>query len=108
MKEDFQTKMIQFQVLETNLKSLQQKADEVGERVEELQSTKAAIEELGSAKPSGALIPLGSGNFVSGRIENTDEIIVGIGGGVAIKRKREEAIGVLNSTLNEMEKSLDD
>jgi prefoldin alpha subunit len=108
MKEDFQNKVVQFQVLESNLKALQEKADEISQRVDELQITRTAIEELKDLKPTNALIPLGSGNFVSGRIENTEEVLVGIGGGIAIKKKREDAITVLDDTLKELEKTLED
>lgn len=108
MKDDMQNKIVQFQVLESNLKALQEKAEEISQRVEEMQGTKVAIEELKQMKPSSALIPLGSGNFVAGRIESTDEVIVGVGGGIAIKKKREEAIAVLDDTLKELEKALDD
>lgn len=108
MKEDFQKKVVQFQILESNLKALQEKADELSQRIEEAQSTKTAIEELKQIKPSNALIPLGSGNFVSGKIENTEEVLIGIGSGIAIKKKREDAIIVLDNTLKELEKNLDD
>jgi prefoldin alpha subunit len=108
MKEDFQKKVVQFQILESNLKALQEKADELNQRIEEIQSTKTAIEELKQIKPSSALIPLGSGNFVSGKIENAEEVIIGIGSGIAIKKKREDAIIVLDNTMKELERSLDD
>lgn len=108
MKEDFQKKVVQFQILESNLKALQEKADELSQRMEEAQSTKTAIEELKQIKPSNALIPLGSGNFVSGKIENTEEVLIGIGSGIAIKKKRDDAIIVLDNTLKELEKNLDD
>jgi len=108
MKEDFQKKVVQFQILESNLKALQEKADELNQRIEEIQSTKTAIEELKQIKPSNALIPLGSGNFVSGKIENAEEVIIGIGSGIAIKKKREDAIIVLDNTMKELERSLDD
>jgi prefoldin alpha subunit len=108
MKEDFQKKVVQFQILESNLKALQEKADELSQRMEEVQSTKTAIEELNQIKPSSALIPLGSGNFVSGKIESTEEVLIGIGSGIAIKKKREDAIIVLDNTMKELERSLDD
>jgi len=108
MKEDFQKKAVQFQILESNLKALQEKADELTQRIEEIQSTKIAIEELKEIKPTSALIPLGSGNFIAGKIENTEEIIVGIGSGAAIKKKREDVIVILDDTLKELEKNLDD
>lgn len=108
MKDDLQKKIIQFQILEANLKALQERADMMTGRIEELEGTKAAIEELKEVKPSNALIPLGSGNFITGKVENTEDVIVGIGGGVAVKKKRDDAVAVLDDNLKESGKILDD
>jgi len=108
MKDEMQKKVIQFQILEANLKALQERSDVLAERIEEIQNTKAAIEELKQVKPTKALIPLGSGNFISGKIEDTEDVIVGVGSGVAIKKKREDAVAILDDNLKELEKSLDD
>ncbi len=87
---------------------LQEKAAVVNQKLEELQKTKASMEELGKTKPNKALIPLGSGNFAYGSIENHNDIIVGIGSGVAVKKKRQEAVKVLDKRIKDEEKSLDD
>jgi prefoldin alpha subunit len=108
MKDDMQKLAIQFQILESNLKALQEREEIISERVTEIESTKAAIEELKKAKPTKALISIGSGNFISGKIEDTEEVIVGIGSGVAIKKKREDATAILDSKFKEFEKSLDE
>ncbi len=107
-KEDLQKKLIEFQILDANFKMLQEKAAVVNQKLEELQKTKASMEELGKTKPNKALIPLGSGNFAYGSIENHNDIIVGIGSGVAVKKKRQEAVKVLDKRIKDEEKSLDD
>jgi len=107
-KEALQKKIIEFQFLDANLKMLQEKAEINNEKLEELQRTKAAIEELKGTKPNKALIPLGSGNFVYGTIESCDNIIVGIGSDIAIKKKREEVLEILDKRIKENENSLKD
>lgn len=106
MKEDLQNLVVQFQILEANLKALQERAVILNERIEEIEKTKIAIEDLKQAKPTKALIPLGSGNFISGTIENTEDIVVGVGSGVAIKKKKEDALAILESRLKEIEEDL--
>lgn len=106
MKDDMQKKIIQFQMLEANLKAIQEREELINERLAEIETTKAAIEELKKTKPGKTLIPIGSGNFISGRIEDTEELIIGIGSGVAIKKKREDATAILDSKSNEFEKDL--
>jgi len=107
-EEDLQRKMIEFQFLENNLKMLQEKAEANNDRLEELQKTKAAIEELKIIKPNKALIPLGSGNFVYGTIDSCNEIIVGIGSDIAVKKKKEDAIALLDRRSKEVEDILKD
>lgn len=105
-KDDLQKKIVEFQILDTNLKMLQEKAGFVNQKLEDLQRTKIAIEDLKSVKPSKALVPLGSGNFVYGSVENCDDIIVGIGSDVAVKKKREKALEFLGSRIKDLENDL--
>ncbi len=106
-QDELQRKIIEFQILESNLKMLQEKAEIFNSRMEELQRTKEAMEELKVTKPNKALIPMGSGNFVYGSIENCDDVIVGIGGGAAIKKKREDAMLNLDGRIKEIESELE-
>jgi len=105
-KDDIQKKIVEFQILDTNLKMLQEKAGLVNQKLEDLQRTKIAIDDLKDAKPSKALVPLGSGNFVYGSVENCDDIIVGIGSDVAVKKKREKALEFLGSRIKDLENDL--
>jgi prefoldin alpha subunit len=108
MNDDFQKKVIQFQMMEANLKAMQDRANLLSERIQEIDATKSAVEELENVKPSVALIPIGSSTFVTGRIENSDEVIVGIGGGIAVKKKRKDAMATLDEALKDMDKDLDE
>jgi prefoldin alpha subunit len=108
MNDDFQKKVIQFQMMESNLKALQDRANLLSERVQEIEVTKNSIEDLKNVKPGSALIPIGSSTFVHGRIENSDEVIIGIGGGIAVKKKRDDALRTLDEALKEMDKNLDE
>ena len=104
--DDLQKKIVEFQILDTNLKMLQERAGMLNQKLEDLQRTKIAIEDLKSTKPSKALIPLGSGNFVHGSIDNCDEIIVGVGSDVVVKKKREKALEFLDSRIKDLENDL--
>jgi prefoldin alpha subunit len=108
MNDDVQKKIVQFQILEANLKALQEREELINERLAEIENTKAAIEELKKTKPGKTLIPIGSGNFISGKIDDTEELIIGVGSGVAIKKKREDAAEILDSKFKEFEKDLNE
>jgi len=105
-KEELQKKVLRFQVMEANLKALEERAQLVTQRLEDIQRTILAINDLEKTKPNSALIPIGSGNFVQGKIENTEEMIVDVGSGVFIKKKKDEAKEILEERLKEFEKLL--
>ena len=105
-EEELQKKVIQFQLLESNFRIFQERAEIINERVEEMQKTRLALEEMDVKKATSALIPLGSGNFVFGKIDDSDNVIVGIGGGIAMKKNKKEAIEILNSKIKEYEKNM--
>jgi len=105
-KDELQKKIIQFQILDTNLKVFQERVKVLADRIDDLQKTKTAIDNLKVSKTTKAMIPLGSGNFVFGSIDDGENIIVGAGAGVAIKKKKEEAIEILESRIGELENSL--
>ncbi|MFH1474021.1 MAG: prefoldin subunit alpha [Candidatus Aenigmatarchaeota archaeon] len=107
-QEDIQKKAVQFQILESNLKMLQERAGEINQRLNEFLQTKSAIEELKTTKPEKAMIPLGSGNFIFGTVENSDDIIVGVGSGIAVKKKREEALKILDAKITESQNAMND
>jgi len=107
-REQINKKIVHLQVLEANMKILDERFKIITERVEELQKTRNAVEELKTTKPSKAMIPLGSGNFVFGSIDHTEDIVVGIGAGVAIKKKREQSIEILDDRLKELESILNE
>jgi len=107
-KEELQKKLVEFQLLNLNLNVLQERIQTVNQRASELQKTRNAIDELKTTKPNKAMIPLGSGNFVFGSVEDSENVIVGIGSGVAIKKKREEAMDILDDKIRESENVLND
>lgn len=108
MNEETQKKIFEFQLLQGHLQELQKRQEIVAERIEELARTRAAFAELATVKDdSNALIPLGGENFISGKITETRKILVGIGGGVAVKRSVEAATEILEGRINEMEGAAD-
>ena len=109
MDEGSQKKIFEFQMLQAHLQELQRRQEMVVERMNELARTRAAFEELNTVKAGeGALIPLGGENFVQGKIADTKNIIVGIGGGVAIKKTAEGASEILDGRIKELESVADE
>ena len=104
--DEIQKKIVEFQVLEANLKILQDRTEKLNEKMEEFQSTRMAIEELKETKPNEALIPLGSGIFIEGSVEKSENLIVDIGSGVVLKKSREETTEIIENKIKELEKDI--
>ena len=105
-REELQKKVLQFQFMENNLKTLQERAQLVTQRMDEIQRTMIALEDLDKTKPNKALIPIGSGNFVQGSIENTEEVLVNVGSGIIVRKKKQESKKMLEEQIKEFEKVL--
>ncbi len=111
IREELERKSVQLQILQANMQMIREKEHALSHRLMELEETKQAIRDIGTVKAeSEILVPLGSGNFVSGKISGTDKILVGVGGGIAIKKSPEDALKFLgersaetNSAVQELE-----
>ena len=103
-----QKKIVQFQILESNLKMLQERAMLISQTLDEYQKTREALLSLETTKPEKALIPLGSGNFVEGKIDNTEDVIVEVGNSIVLKKKRKDALSILDGKITEMQNSFND
>ncbi len=107
IKEDIQRKTLQFQILQANMQIIKEKESMLLQKLEEFENTKQTIEDMKAVKGgSEILMPLGSGNFVSGKISSTEKILVGIGGGIAIKKSSEDATEFLNTRALEIKSAL--
>ncbi len=95
--------IMRFQVLEANLRLLTDRQNSALQRLQELHDTLHTIEEL---EAGVALIPIGSGNFVHGKITDTEKILVGMGAGVAVEKTREEAKEIIKRRISEVEKAV--
>ena len=54
-----------------------------------------------------AFVPVGAGSFVKGELKNTDEIIISIGAGLAVKKDAAGAREILSGQKDELKDSLD-
>lgn len=107
-KDEAQQKMMQFQMLEQSFQEIKQRQQAVVQKMEEISVTRASIEELKKEKEGDALIPVGSNNFISGGIKDSKNIFVGIGGGVVVKKTREEAMEIIDRQIEDIRNAMDE
>ncbi len=102
--EDKQQKLMQFQFLQQAHQQIQQQAQQLSQKIAELAAARQSLEDFEKVKPSDALIPVGGGNYISGKISNSDEVLVTFGAGIAVKKTRAEAVRITEARLSELQK----
>jgi prefoldin alpha subunit len=85
-------------------------ADMLNQQIETLKATisdlSIAMETLDSIKGKNkpeTLVPIGAGSFLITEIKNTEEVIVGLGSGAAVKKKIDDAKDSIEDQKKELE-----
>ena len=105
-QEKMQQNMVQFQMLQARHQMLRKNMEALVQQLQGISQTKQTIEDLGSVKPNTTLVDIGNGNFVQGKIEDSSELIVSIGAGIAIKKSRKDTLKITEGRIKEMEKTM--
>ena len=91
-----------------------QQAELVRQQIELIQTSMAEVDaltntldDLNGEKSVEAFVPVGAGSFIKGELKDTDEIIISIGAGYAIKKDAEGAKTIIAGQKKDLEDSLD-
>jgi prefoldin alpha subunit len=92
------------------LNAYKAQADMLNQQVETLNATIAdmsiaqeTLESIKGKKSPETLVPIGAGSFLITEIKNTEEVIVGLGSGAAVKKNIDDA----KMSIEEQKKELD-
>ncbi len=104
-EEEIQKKMLQFQILEGELRAVRGQLEQALARIDEASRTKLALEELVGVKADdSAMVPVGAGTFVKGKITDCENVLVSIGSDMAVMKTREDAISFTEDRIAELQK----
>ena len=70
---------------------LNQQMETVKTTISDLNIASETLETIKDKKDTETLVPIGAGSFIITEIKNTDEVIVGLGAGVAVKKTVDSA-----------------
>jgi prefoldin alpha subunit len=94
----------------TELNQLQQQGETINQQIEqlnislnEIQSAEDAVKGIEGSVGKETLIPIGAGCFITAELKSED-VIVGVGSEVAIKKTREETVETLKKDKEEVQK----
>ena len=85
----------------------QQQIELIQSSMSEVDALFATLEDIEGKESVEAFVPVGAGSFIKGEIKSTDEIIVSIGAGLAVKKDADGARDMLERQKEDLKDSLD-
>jgi prefoldin alpha subunit len=100
-----QKKYIEYQVLEQQIKQLQQQMEKIDAQMNEAASVEQSIEDISKAKTGEeVLVPVSGGVFFKATLKESTRFLVNVGSGVVVEKGVEETKGLVKAQSSEMEK----
>lgn len=94
-----------YELYRNQLETLQQNLSLVDNSLQELKTVSKSLGEIDAAKKeSDIFVPIGQDSFIKAKITDTDNVVVGIGAGVAAKKTIKEAKDDFEERIKELEK----
>lgn len=100
--------LYQMQMLERYLADMMQREHTLSGMFREAVSTIESLKALKEKPQSDSLVPIGMGAFVKSQLSSNDNVIINIGGGVAMEKNLDSALNYLESRIKEIEIALQD
>ncbi|MBM4240435.1 MAG: prefoldin subunit alpha [Euryarchaeota archaeon] len=92
---------------------IQQQIETIRVSISDLEVVESTLNNIKGAEGAETLVPVGAGSFLVAELKNTEEVIMSIGAGVAIKKKIKDAKELvaedkaeLQNTMNKMANNL--
>lgn len=104
-QEELQQKFMELQTYEEQIKLIQQQVGTLAQQVMELNMLENSLGELKDVKKeTEILVPLGSGIFTKAKLLNTEEVIMGVGYKIHVKKTISDAKKIVKDQTVEMNK----
>lgn len=86
---------------------IQQQIEMIQASISEVDSLFTTLEDIEGKESIEAYVPVGAGSFIKGELKSTDEIIVSIGSGYAVKKDADGAREILAGQKEDLKDSMD-
>lgn len=104
-QKELQTKYIELQLLDQQIRQIQQQLTAIDTQVLELERLEQSLKEVNNTKEgTEILVPLGSGTFVKADIKNNKEVLMNVGANTIVNKKIEDALDLINKQTEELKK----
>jgi len=105
-EEELQKFSIEMRLLEQTAEALQSRMTMVNTAANDLLYAQATLQGLEKeAEKSEILVPIGGTSYIRAKLDNLDQVIVGMGAGVSVEKTREEAKEIIKKRLEDLDKT---
>lgn len=108
-KAEVQKKVMELQMLQHQAREVQRQAQMLEQQAGEMELVQQAIDDLSRAKAgSESFVTLTPGVFVKARIENTESVLLNVGGGAVVEKAVPDAKELIARQTQELRKMQDE
>ncbi|MFQ5816246.1 MAG: prefoldin subunit alpha [Candidatus Hydrothermarchaeaceae archaeon] len=108
MAEDLRT-LEEFELFKAQIEALKQNLELIDISINELQKVSEGLGVIGSTKDgSEVLVPMGADSFINAKVTDTQNVIIGLGAGVATKKSIAEAKSDIKKRIKGLEEIRND
>ena len=86
---------------------IKQQIELIQASIAEVDALSDTIDDIEGKESIEAFVPVGAGSFIKGELKSTDEIIVSIGAGLAVKKDADGARKIIAGQKEDLKNSLD-
>jgi len=105
-EEELRRLSAEMRYFEQTAETIQSRINMVNAVITDLTYANMALEGLEKEKEnSELLVPIGSNSYIKAKLENPDEVIIGVGAGVSVEKTLQEAKEIVKNRQENLEKT---
>ncbi|MEM2139010.1 MAG: prefoldin subunit alpha [Candidatus Woesearchaeota archaeon] len=102
-EEEKKAKYYKLRELNENIKELHEHIEKMEEQITELKANKVILKKFSELKPGKEIrVPIASGIYIIAELKDTSKVMVNVGSDVAVEKKPEQVIEILEKQVNEL------
>ena len=104
-QQELQRKYMEYQLLDQNIKQLQQQAETADQQMIAIMATLQSLDEFGLLKDeTEILVPLNNGIFTKAKLKKENSLLINVGASVVVSKSLENTKKLVENQREEMEK----
>ncbi|MBI2041326.1 MAG: prefoldin subunit alpha [DPANN group archaeon] len=96
---ELQQKYVALQMIEAQMKELQEELEKLEHRNQELVKLGQSLGEFSTGKPGKSLSSVGMGIYAESELKNTKEVLVNVGSGILVKKQVSETKDLIQKQI---------